>query len=79
MRYLTSATRTLALCALFAAALTGATAQQGPGGQGPGSGGGIGGFRQRGGGAAAAGPRPYAEVITDKAKSDPGVFILTIR
>jgi len=73
MRYYWNAARTLGVCALVAVALTGAGAQQGPGGQ-PGGGGGFGGFRQRGGGAASAGPRPYAEVITDKAKSDPGLF-----
>ncbi|HLJ54544.1 MAG TPA: zinc-dependent metalloprotease [Chthonomonadaceae bacterium] len=74
MRAPTSAIRTLGLVALFSAALSGAFAQ---GGQGPGGFGG-GGFRQRGagggGGAVSAGPRPYAEVITDTAKSEPGVF-----
>src|SRR5690348_13965556 len=77
MRNTRIAAHTLGVCALIAVAITGAAAQQGPGGPGGqpgGGGGGFGGFRQRGGGAASAGPRPYADVITDKAKSDPGLF-----
>jgi hypothetical protein len=77
MRYYARALSSSCLCALFALAVSTAFAQQPPDvptGRGGAGGGFGGGFRQRQ--AAPAGPRPYAEVITDKAKTDPGVFIV---
>src|SRR5262245_55401737 len=75
MRATTRIVQTLCLSTLFSAALlAGAWAQDPPPGGGGFGGGGLGGGgfggRQRG----SQGPRPYADVITATAKSEPGVF-----
>src|SRR5438128_729874 len=75
MRFTASIARILCLSALFALSLSAEVRAQDPIPGGPGGGGfggGFGGGRQRGG--ASQGPRPYADVITAAAKTDPGVF-----